>query len=519
MPAGANFSPEQHAQLGALQRPDRERAKGIAKRFAALPDVPGSHEALTVLSKEEAFPLEKQSLPAIWRSAAPDPIDVLFATIGNTPLPVILVIVALRPRAVYLFHTDSSRRQVRDVEDDADVASAGIEVIARSISEFEVAANYRVIDRALADARRRFGEGIAVTADPTGGTKMMVASLATWAFYRRMPLTYLYCPAKQGVAVPFAGRIERIGNPYVTFADIDLDQIRRFAEVGVYDAARQLCESVMRVAADPETAIRLELIREWLAICEQWDAFAHSDPDPRSRPDLAARLEGLIARISQYGYRDDDRDQRRANLEFLQSMPSHPEGAADMSDLHRLADLWAQADRRLRQGRYDDASARLYRLTEMALAIRLKCDFGLASTSHPDWAAVEKRTRVSFDELGVRVRGFPPERGEPAVRLPCRQLGLASSAAVLAAFDASFAKHGYRMVRSELKEGGTLHRRNRSTLAHGTWPLTKEEYTRFAGKASRMLALVLSANQAAEYERLRRMAAHALPPCFGQISA
>ena len=504
------FFPMQTKQFAVLPREERKQARALSRSFHKLPDDPGSYKNLREIS-DQAFPLEKRALRAVWQASSPPEVNVLFSTVGTTEKPVILTLLALRPQLAYLFHTDYSRRFAELVGRDPEVQGSGITILTRTITEADVSRNYRVIGGALEDARARLGGGCALSVDPTGGTKMMIAAAATWAFYHRVPLTYLYCPAKQRVAYPFAGEIKRVANPYLEFADIELDQIRRFAAKGFYDAALDLCRAVMRQVADLETAKRLELLENWLEICQLWDGFAHSHPNAGERPNLGQRLADLISQLQQYRLPDPDAEQRRRNLEFLQGLRRPAEGEMNVCDLHRLADIWAQAERRAGQGKYDDAVARLYRITEMALAVRLS-EHGLKATDRPCWAKMQKQVGKSYEQLCQKVEALPADEAGKKPSLPREYLGLANLAALLAALDPAFRRGSYAAIRAKLGEGGVFHRRNRSVLAHGTLPLTKEDYRRAEREIRFILRSVLGEAAYAEVENLLAAARHALPP-------
>ncbi len=501
------FSAAQQAQFAALPEKKRARAMEIAREFAQIPDSPDS-KSLLWTARRDAFALEKEALPET--AAGERQADVMFLTVGMTHEPVVLSILAVRPKAAYLFHTDASEKTARQVAQDPDITRAGITCLKRRITEYDAPGNYQAMDRAWTDARKRYTHP-RLAADPTAGTKMMVASLATWAFYHRVPITYLYCPAKQGVPIPFAGELVDVNNPYEAFADIEVEQICKFSELGFYDAGLQLCHSVLEQVRDMATAKRLELMREWLDICQQWDAFMHSHPDQDKMPDLAGRLEGLIADLGRFGLSDPDAKQRAENLQFLKGMPAPKKGATNVCDLHRLADLWAQAERRAAQAKYDDAVARLYRATEMALTVRLQ-DYGLKRTERPDWSAVKRETNKSFDQLHSEVDALPPDKSGEKPHLPRTYLGLAALASLLAVLDDDFKEKGYKVVRAKLGPDGAFNARNRSIQAHGTQPLEKQEYEHAKREVAYILRAVLGEDTHNEFKTLVGQARHAGPP-------
>jgi len=184
---------------------------------------------------------------------------------------------------------------------------------------------------------------------------------------------------------------------------------------------------------------------------------------------------------------------------------------SNVCDLHRLADLWAQAERRALQGKYDDAVARLYRATGMALAVRLQ-EYGMKKTDRPNWKDVKKETGKALDDLRSQVRALPPDKSGERPDLPKKYLGLANLAALLAVLDGGFKQKGYNAVRDKLGPDGAFHARNRSILAHGTQPLSKDDYTRARREVRAIVRMVLGENRYKKFQRLSAQARHARPP-------
>jgi len=497
--ARPSLSGAQKRQLQALGGDDRRRAKEIIDEFTALPDERGSRSQLLELAGR-AFSLEKKALPGVWAAehGTDRTCDTLIASVGMTKEPVILDVLCLRPRLAYLLHTDASEETAHQVASDPDVAPLGPEFRYRPFSEHDSHRNHQHIKEVL-DEIAESEPGCRIWADPTGGTKMMVASLAVAAFYHRLPVVYLWCPPKQGVPIPFAGELLAIDNPYQDFADIDLDQVREMAQQGMYEAGLGLCKQLQSTVRDPVTLVRLQLIDRWLKVYAAWDRFEHSVPG--LRPQLARELRQAAEDAGRMGWAGRLPSDWQDNLDFLEELEGRwRRDSSNMCDPCRLADLLAAADRRGAQGHYSDAVARLYRYLEMAVTLALSA-LGLTSTERPQWPALSAASGKGLDEIRREYAQLHPHRQE----LPKEHLGQLALVVLWRVLKGDAADGGFRMYLSNAqKPDSPMVARNRSELAHGTRPVTKKEFEQMRDFALVFASKALGAERKQLEEQARR---------------
>jgi CRISPR-associated protein (TIGR02710 family) len=140
----------------------------------------------------------------------------------------------------------------------------------------------------------------------------------------------------------------------------------------------------------------------------------------------------------------------------------------------RLADLVNNAQRRLDEGRYDDALARLYRSAEMLAQWVLSRDFGI-DTAAVDLAKVPPSLRSALESARPASQNI--------------QIGLDWDYRLLAALDHP-AGHGFDQ--GELRGLGVLlKKRNVSLLAHGLEPIAKADVEAVMAKVQRLVSLVV----------------------------
>lgn len=141
--------------------------------------------------------------------------------------------------------------------------------------------------------------------------------------------------------------------------------------------------------------------------------------------------------------------------------------------MSRVVDLLVNADRRIDQGRYDDAVARLYRLCEYVAQVRFRRRFGIPKDDNPT-------SKVPIEALAAQApnlaRDLQSRKTLTAGRL---DLGLRDAIHALAEagdeigrlMNERYEGTGAVSRTPRGKLGEFLDRRNQSLLAHGSVPV------------------------------------------------
>lgn len=131
-------------------------------------------------------------------------------------------------------------------------------------------------------------------------------------------------------------------------------------------------------------------------------------------------------------------------------------GNAPEFGINLLAELWNNAQRRMFEGKYDDACARFYRLTEMCAQHCLEKRGIDTSKVREDQVPERFRTKITFERDSKQ-----PNRPATA------KLGLDKAYGLLEAFDDPIGKAYWeeKQLRNSMKV------RNQSILAHGVTPV------------------------------------------------
>ena len=311
-----------------------------------------------------------------------------------------------------------------------------------------------------------------VYVDITGGTKVMSAALALAAVEHFSDFSYIGGAVREpvtGRVVAGAEQVIRSANPWDTYAVRDLERANGLLRDGQPDTA----SVVLKEAAQKSGAarqIRLTAFADLaaaLGCSDRFDFVQAVAYFETQRTELERALDSAAFQklAVLYGHWLKLRNQvNRANQK--NKTPGR----------ETLLELFANAERRARQGRYDDAVGRLYRAVELR---------------------GQQLTRDAFGwELGrPALDDFPPDRREQMLaRLgePNRDRGrryelganrLYQSLEFSDDVEIRRQSDSYDAIARQLRN------RNDSLLAHGVRPVTKEDYAALRRDALRVCAI------------------------------
>lgn len=309
--------------------------------------------------------------------------------------------------------------------------------------------------RSWIDRRRLRNEDIYF--DLTGGTKPMSAAL-TLAAVEQIP-RYHYVAGereKSGLGTVVAGTERPVTglNPWTQIAIRQRELATSLFAEGHVEAAGILLDHAATTASkQPETLKAYAGLCRTLAKLDLFDFKGASAELPRCQ----SRLEVIFEQ------RGDSRV-----LAWLRQLRTHLQQLGDERRQHQdfpcsLLELLANARRRGKQARFDDAIARLYRAVELFAQNHLYRAFGASSGRIP----LNSLDSTLAEQLR---RAFPDDLTDDGSRL---QLGCAKAFAALA-YSPFEDDHKLPEIYDRLKNA--LGKRNDSWLAHGTRPATSSDF-------------------------------------------
>ncbi|MCC6367834.1 MAG: TIGR02710 family CRISPR-associated protein [Bryobacterales bacterium] len=316
---------------------------------------------------------------------------------------------------------------------------------------------YQEIRRAISDwlDRRRL-QPEQVYFDLTGGTKPMSAAL-TLAAVERIPLYHYVSGAreKEGLGTVITGTERSITglNPWKQFAIRQRELATQLYEQGHIEAAAELLDQASQSVT--ERSETLKALARLCRVLAKLDLFQFKGL-PK---DLGQCRRQLEVAFEQHGA-DKLITWLRELWVHVQALEAESRSRKDHP--RSLLELLANARRRHRQHRHDDAIARLYRAAELYAQNRLYAAFG-ATSGHISLASLD-------GGLAANLRSAFPDDLVYGERL---QLSCAKGFAALK-YSPLVEDHRLPEVYECLKPA--LEKRNQSWLAHGTRPAESADF-------------------------------------------
>jgi CRISPR-associated protein (TIGR02710 family) len=190
-------------------------------------------------------------------------------------------------------------------------------------------------------------------------------------------------------------------------ADPLLCELGRLFNQGQYTAVHAQAKPLARDLTDPVLQARAESLSHLSAVYDLWDRFCWRT--------AFGSLQECQKRESKKGiFTNAGWDIARLTIQV-----EHLERCKEREvQPQRLADLLANAIRRIEQGRFDDAVARLYRLSEYICQVRFRTVFGIERQDNPtrkvDLTVLASKAPRLAENLAGRKR---PENGRVDVGL------------------------------------------------------------------------------------------------------
>jgi len=411
---------------------------------------------------------------------------ILVVTVGGSCQPVITAINDYEPQYVYFVVSEGTRGSKPTVDaagapcKGRTPAEDGPSIVAQTgLADSQYAIRpvndpdslqecYAVIQGVLREAVEN-NPNCRYVADYTGGTKTMSVALAMAALEADWELSLVKGARTDLVKVVDGTEVAGLVNSWEVRARQRMEEARRLFNDHHYAAAETLLGSILQTGA-VSTGLQTTL-REWIGLArglDAWDRFDHA----RAMAILTPYQSRIVP-----------------NYIFLKQILGTDKRA---TGYEAAFDLLRNAERRARQGRYDDAVARLYRATEMFAQIRLRQRMPSLNSSNLDVALLPEPLRDRYEPL--------QDSEDGKIRL-----GLRQDFELLAALGDP-AGIAYQAVSKNLLNG--LSARNNSILAHGEQPLTAADYRAFADLivslfegACKQLKVTINAPQFPELDR------------------
>lgn len=434
-----------------------EKLAGEVKDLAGR----GESKAAERLYREKVFPLVRElfleQASEILRGRK---YRYLILTTGKTPEPLILSVSAFRPRKAFFLYTEGSEGTIEVVAEACGLRFSEVE--RRRVSPADVRDVYAAVREIVRDA----GGVRDLAIDITGGTKVMVGGCSMAAALLRVDTFYVESESGWclGKSRPGTEKLVSLRNPYEVFGDVEMKIGVELFNSCVFTSARGIFGRLATSGVE-ESKTRTYLILSEAYEC--WDRFHYGD--------ARSKLDEVLRRLDHVQVLPDDKVHLlKRQLELLGLLKRN-----DKEDLSRLlkdeafaaalmTDIYANAKRRERQGRYDDGIIRLYRILELISQSRLTRIYRIDPSSAN---GIPPEAADKFAELNVELFGSSREVPE--------KLALIDGWTLLYALgDKGLGIEGL----DELKAfKDTVQSRNLLMVEHSNEARDRQEYNKFNG--------------------------------------
>gem|GEM_PF-1562964 len=480
--------------------------------------------------KNRLFQAEKAAVPLIAENASISK-ELACGTLVSScaldaELPVLCAMI-LKPRTIYLFCPPENINTEVAVEGEISASLREVEIFRMSFDADDPHGSYAELGKIVYGRARKYGN---IVFDVTPSCQPLVSYLSIFSLVHGIPAVFMRCDYLEmdgkRLASPFSQRLCKFENPVEYYGDTGMAMIESLFNSHLYEAALKDCQELGKSVRDLATAKLLELLERLISIYRDWDLFHHSmffnDKDHKeilkaigksgnswlkaaegkhglSVEPLSVRLEKAVREFKKFGIEKYLPENWEDNLDFLEEMDGSWKNSKNLADEYRLVDVYVNALRRgsEKQGKYDDAVARLYRCVEMCATIKLR-EAGLGEPDKPDYGNFAKENGLKIDDI----RKLFTSKGKELPPL----LALDDQMALLGLLEDGELVRIYE----RMKSGGSaidsvMYRRNYSILAHGTLPLSENDWVTFRDNVK---AAIIATIGKERFDRLYRGALH-----------
>ena len=399
----------------------------------------------------------------------------LVLSCGGSPEPLIFCIENYHPDFTYFLCSFSSV----DIADDIAVKcnlnedQFNVKVVKNPESLEDCFAKSREI---IQELQREYDN---IHIDFTGGTKPMVSGLVLAAIGEECTYSYvgtddLEGRDKNGLGIVQDGfeSIKDQRDPYDVFAVMEFNRGMDFFNRYQFSAAKL---NFIEASKKLESEDLRELSKIFISIVDlydRWDKFNNVDDEKKT---LNKILSEIVKNITSSGnihdYLNNNHpdfiSQMEDNIEFLKLKISKKGVAKSKNVPYYLPDLLNNAYRRIEEGKYDDAVARLYRAIELIAQMSLNEENLIEEhilNSHKEFKINKLDLDLKFVDSVPEEITEMHEYSQPGKRMG---VGLKNSYIILSALGSQYARE--YLKDEDIKTN--LSSRNRSVLAHGLQPV------------------------------------------------
>ncbi len=390
--------------------------------------------------------------------------NVLICTVGGTPQPLIESIKKKNPDFVHFIASQETIKAIGEIVENTNLnvnmyKSSIIEDAESIIETYEVSRGIiKKINEEYSNAK--------IFINHTGGTKSMSAGVVLAGSDYGCSFVYVGGKErdKEGVGIVTGDMIVKDEQyPYYLIVEKNLMDVVDYFNRYQYETGINILKDIDTKLIDnseksKQLRITVGILNDFINLIRSIDSFKFKKIGYRgqNKPVLAI-VNDIMKKLEMISF---DSDILKKVDDYLTRSEEHIKELQDGDPGIILCELINNAKRRISEGKYDDAVARLYRAVELIAQMKLR-EYGLDDLSEGKFTIDGIKSRGADIE---KYRGYADEKGKV-------KLGLKMKFELLKDLGWKRAEEFY-LENKKIK--GLLIKRNSSILAHGLEPIDKE---------------------------------------------
>ena len=282
-----------------------------------------------------------------------------------------------------------------------------------------------------------------IIVDYTSGTKTMSVTIAVIAILNHIGMMSIIGSRGELGVIEINTEENKSQNPYRVYDKMYFDSFKKHFNNFRFESAKISLSKIVSFEKDD-----LNLLFEINKLYNEWDKFHHEIPKLDSKNELLSNIKLQFQLNSKA-------------LNIITHKGYHKE-----KNFYLVADMLNNARRRFEEGRYDDATARLYRSLELIAQKLLSSEYELNTSD----ISMNQLKEKGLDETYL-LELEKKENSEGKIKL-----GLRDSYYLLDKLGNEVGKY---YIQKDNQYLNILSIRNFSILAHGEIPVSKENYLQF----------------------------------------
>lgn len=408
-------------------------------------------------------------------------LNALILSVGGTYEPLVTCVKEFKPDFIYFLHSEGTLKIAKEViERTAFNGNTKFKELYNPESLEESFYKSRLIIQELKH------ENFNVFMDFTGGTKPMVAGLVLAAVGENIEYSYVGTSSKEGRDKNGLGivkdgfeQVKKQKDPFDLYAVIEFNRGKEFFNKYQFQAARKNFQQAQSKLDEPYLKKISQLYLKIVNIYDSWDKFnIELTNEDNSTIYLSKAFNNILKLINEDEtilntfQKDNERflTQLEDNRIFLENKISTKNKPNKNNIYFYLPDLLNNAYRRIEEGKYDDAVARLYRIMELVAQLKLNT-LGIVDEN--------SIKNFKFDINKIAFKDFTPDNYEAILdKLNINNFDHPKPTFTLSMYN------DFNMLRylnddlglHYIKDGKVkreLEKRNSSVLAHGLRPVNE----------------------------------------------